>query len=241
MINEKFFIGEPVNFKGLCWVYPCTVREYISNLELSIYRQLLTVSYEELDDKWYEDEIQSPVPTPFQYLFLVCQQRPEFEEYAKRGFEFFLHEPVSFLYDLNVICIGDLEKEIERISSIEQLRYITEENYFDLQNLIRNSLGEDSMAPPKIEKDPRIARIKRMGRKRDRIAAKKKGLNFGTYLAAICCMGLGITPLNIGEMSKCAIQSILSLYQNREKYDVDIRAALAGAKVQPEYWIKNIE
>ena len=57
-------------------------------------------------------------------------------------------------------------------------------------------------------------------------------------------MGLGITPLNIGEMSKSAIQAIMEMYQNREKYDIDIRSLLAGASkkdVKIEYWIKNLE
>ena len=45
-------------------------------------------------------------------------------------------------------------------------------------------------------------------------------------------------------MSKSEIQAIMEMYQNREKYDIDIRSLLAGASkkdVKIEYWIKNLE
>jgi hypothetical protein len=37
-------------------------------------------------------------------------------------------------------------------------------------------------------------------------------------LVSICCMGIGITPLNIGEMSYTALESIVKKYQDKEKY-----------------------
>jgi hypothetical protein len=36
-----------------------------------------------------------------------------------------------------MIIVGNLEQEISRINSLEQLITITEEEYFDFQNLIR--------------------------------------------------------------------------------------------------------
>ena len=65
-----------------------------------------------------------------------------------------------------------------------------------------------------------------------------------TSLVSICCMGLGITPLNIGEMSYIAMDSILHKYQEKEKYQLDIDSLLAGAdskKIKPKYWIRNFE
>lgn len=242
MINERFFMGLPQSFNGLCEVYPPTIRQTRENKEFPYYRQLLTVSYEELDDKWVEDKIEGETPTPFAYLMGFCQKEPELEKLGQRAFEFFLHEPVTFMYDVNCICIGNLEEEILKVSSPTQLRFITEHNYFDFQNLCREAIGEKAVEPPNMNLDPRIKRIKRLGRKRDRIAAKNKGIDFGTSLAAICCMGLGLNPLNIGEISICAMYTLISMYQGKEKYDIDIRSLQAGAdakKIKPEYWIKN--
>lgn len=244
MINEYFFCGLPVNFKNICKVYPPSINSLLKTENFNLYRQLLMVSYEELDDKWFDDGRKDPTPTPFEYLFNICSQDKRIENLAIEAFNFFIHEEVSFLYDLKIICIGDLEEEIKTIKSINELRLLKEEDYLDFQNLLREALGEKTVEPPKLNENPKIKRIKRLGRKRDRIAAKQHGLNFGDSLVAICCMGLGITPLNIGEMSKSAIQAIMEMYQNREKYDIDIRSLLAGASKKDtkiEYWIKNLE
>jgi hypothetical protein len=59
-----------------------------------------------------------------------------------------------------------------------------------------------------------IAEIKRRARERDRKKAKqhsKDGISFNACLTAICCMGIGITPLNIGEMSYAAVGPIMSM------------------------------
>jgi hypothetical protein len=93
-----------------------------------------------------------------------------------------------------------------------------------------------------------VRRIKEKARERDRIKAKKgvqgKGISLSDLLVSICCMGIGITPLNIGEMSYASINMLMPVYQNKEKYDLDIRALLAGAdskKIKPKYWIGNTD
>ena len=63
-------------------------------------------------------------------------------------------------------------------------------------------------------------------------------------MTSICCMGIGLNPLNIGEMSYVAMNALLDQYQAKEKYEIDIDSLLAGAnskKVKPVYWIKNLE
>jgi hypothetical protein len=100
-----------------------------------------------------------------------------------------------------------------------------------------------------VDEDPRIAEMKRKARRRDRLKAKqsqsnKNGVTFFTMLVSFCCMGIGITPLNIGEMSYVAMENVMRKYQEKEKYDLDIESLLAGAdskKVKPKYWIRNFE
>jgi hypothetical protein len=81
--------------------------------------------------------------------------------------------------------------------------------------------------PPNPNEHPKVKEMKRKARYRDKVKAKqaaksKDGISLFTTLVSICCMGLGITPLNIGEMSYVAIESILKKYQEKEKYDLDI-------------------
>lgn len=244
MTNENFFIGEPIRFKNLCKIYPAKVREVITNEELGLYQQLLFITQDELRDKWFEEKIEGEPFTPFQFVLNYARAGEGREEMVSRAFQFFIHEPVSFLFDMNTIVIGDLKEELKKIDSVDELRLLKEEDYFDFQNLLRESFGDSPVGPPDPpDLDPRIARIKRLGRKREKLAAKK-GLKFSDLMVSVCCMGIGITPLNIGELSKCAISALLQSYQAKEKFDLDARSLLAGAdknKVKIEYWIKNFE
>ena len=102
----------------------------------------------------------------------------------------------------------------------------------------------EEVEPPDPNEDPRVARIKAKSRYREKVKAKNNmGPKLGTLLAAICCMGIGLNPLNIGEMSYADIVWLIGIYQQKESYNTDIRALLAGAnnkKVKPKYWIKNL-
>ena len=137
---------------------------------------------------------------------------------------------------------------VQKIDNVNQLVFLQEEDYFDFQNAVRLACGDKPVKPPEPlnpNEDPRIARMKAKARERDRIKAKKgaaNGISIETCLVAICCMGIGLTPLNIGEMSYAAINPLMQMSQEKEKYDIDIRSLLAGAdskKIKPKYWIRN--
>lgn len=249
MIDPSFFLGLPKPFKKICYVYPPLVKDVASNSDFGIYQKLLTMSQEEVEDEIFE-KIEgknsiTKIPTPLEFLLANAYHNKAFELLTKKAFEFFLHEPVTFIYDTKMIVIGDIEVVIQNIHSVNELRYLSEDNYFDFQNLIRVSMGDKPIDPPNPNEDPRIKRIKAKARYRDKIKAKKGlGIKLSTTLASICCMGLGITPLNIGEMSYVSVNGILSTYQEKEKYDIDVRSLIAGAdskKVKPKYWIRNLD
>jgi hypothetical protein len=116
-----------------------------------------------------------------------------------------------------MLVIGKLEKVVTSIDGIEDLITLKEEEYFEFQNCIRQACGEKPVSlpePPDPDEDPRVTAIKQKARTRDRLKAKQKtkdGLSLQTCLVAICCMGIGITPLNIGEMSYAAIGPIMKM------------------------------
>ena len=46
-------------------------------------------------------------------------------------------------------------------------------------------------------------------RLRDRVKAKKGGgISLSTSLLSLCCMGIGITPLNIGELPYASLSAL---------------------------------
>ena len=250
MIDERIFLGYPIDFKDICQIYPPTVDDVIGNKDFPIYQSLFTMTQEDLEDAYGQDERITQIPTPFQYLLMNYYQDESIKEKIHDAFKQFIHEPVTIVPEIEMLLIGKSEEELDPDVDLDNPRLLTAENYFEFQNMIRRVMGESEVKPPDPEEenlDPRIKRYKAKVRAHDRIIAKKKakkGPTFGTLLAAICCMGIGLSPLNIGEMSYACVHWLIAMEQQKEEYDIDIRALLAGAdskKVKPKYWIKNID
>ncbi len=243
MSKEAVFLGFPEEFQEKFLIYPPKVKEVVSTKRFNQYRQLLTFSQEELDDEFLKKKQYSP--TPLEFLLSNSYHNKEFEKIAKEAFYFFTRQDVIFLYEQKMILFGKLEKELKRAKSLKDLIYLDEENFFIFQNKIRECLGEKPIEPPNPNEHPKIRAMKAKARYRDKIKAKQGGgINLLTSLASICCMGIGVTPLNIGEMSYASLGILMNTYQNKEKYEIDIASIQAGAdskKINPKYWIKNLE
>ena len=248
MINPLTFIGKPQLFQNKFYIYPPTVEEVLTCDFYGQFVKLLTITQDDIKDDFAKKERYKDIPTPFEFLLINCYHDAQFASITKMAFKFFLHQEINFFYEEKMLVVGKLEEVVQKISSLEELITIREDDYFDFQNAIRQAIGDKIISPPEPfnpDEDPRIAKIKAKARERDRIKARqgsKNGISLSTSLTAICCMGIGLTPLNIGEMSYAAIGPIMTMMQDKEKYDVDIRSLLAGAdskKIKPKYWIRN--
>lgn len=245
MIDSNAFLGLPIKFKSICKVYPPKVKEILNDENYPVYRKIFLMSQEEIEDEFAENKLSMDnVPDPMNYLFQLAEDI-RIKKIALDGFQFFLHEPVLLLADQQMIIIGDLKEDLTHAKSIDDLRIIKKEDYFEFQNTLRRAIGEKEVEPYNPNENPKIKYFKAKARLRDRVKAKSKNnLTLGSTLASICCMGLGITPLNVGELSQAAISVIVRTYQEKDKYDIDIQSLLAGAdskKVKPQFWIRNIE
>ena len=250
MIDERVLLGFPIDFNGICQVYPPTVNDVVGNKDFGIYQSLFTMTQEELDKAFLQDERVNQVPTPFQYLLINYHQDGGVREKILAAFQQFIHEPVTIIPEIEMLLIGKSEDELDPDVDLENPRLLTEENFFEFQNCIRLSMGQERAKPLDPEEedlDPRIKRYKMKIKQSEELLKKKKvksAPTLGTLLTAICCMGIGLNPLNIGEMSYACVQWLITMSQQKEEYDIDIRALLAGAdskKVKPKYWIKNID
>lgn len=244
MINSYAFLALPIRKKNYS-VYPPTLNDSLNNPNFTQWEGLFTTSQEELEDSIHEHNpsYDGPIPTPWLFLLGSAYEDKEFENTIREAFRFFLHEEITILYENQVIVLGNLEEELAKVSSAEELRIIDEEEFFNLQNTVRTSLGIAPVEKPDPDESPRVKRMKAKARLRDRIKAKKgMGLSLGDSLVSICCMGIGLTPLNIGEISYAALGKIIDRYQKKEAYETDIQSILAGAdakKIHPKYWITN--
>ena len=243
MLEPTILIGSPLIFNNKIKIYPPTVREVVANPNFGVFYKILTFTQEDVKDevkgKLQEGE---PTPTPFEYLLINCAYANGFFVLLQGAFALFCRSKVKFDLGSKKLWFCDLEDKEEN------WRLLEEEEFFDFQNKVRVVMGDKPVPPPLPEdpnEDPRIRRIKEKARERDRIKAKqgtKGGISLSTCLAAICCMGIGLTPLNIGEMSYASVGELMRMMQEKEKYDIDVRSLLAGAdskKVKPKYWIRN--
>ena len=138
-------------------------------------------------------------------------------------------------------------QDIEKLKELSDLKILTEENFFDFQNIIREIMGDSKIEPFSKDDDVRVLKIKAKARLREKVKRNQKntnGISLTTLMSALCCMGIGITPLNIGEISYACASFLVKTYQEKEKYEVDIRFLAGGAdpkKLNPSYWIKNLD
>ncbi len=257
-ITAATFFQEPIEFVGICKVYPPTVKEVVLNKNFPRFSQLLTISQEDLDDLFrkekkdlslipnFGEKIEEEKITPFDFLMNNFLQEGPIKKIILEGFQFFTHDNISILPELEGIWFID---HLKKINKVEDFRILKKEDYPTFQNAIRAVLGQKLIDPIKDDEDPRIAHIKAKARERDRIKekqeAKKEGaISLETFLSALCCMGIGITPLNIGEISYASARLLSRTYQEREKYGVDMQFIAGGAdpkKMKIEYWIRNLK
>lgn len=245
MSKPHIFIGAPFDFKKKCLIYPPTVRQVIENLDkYQRYLRILTVTQEDLWDQFKDkvDEHGAPIkaPTPLEFVLINSSYSKEFMQLLNDAFKFFTKESIRVIVpEKSILFVTG----IENVKNAQELRLISEEDYFDFQNAIRVSVGSKKVERPPVGEDPRVSRIKAKARERDRIKAQKgMGITLETSMASLCCMGIGINPLNIGEISYACIETLITRYQNKEKYESDVASLLAGAdskKVKPKYWIRN--
>lgn len=248
MIKELFFLKEPLLFKKGIFIYPPTVKEVVAEPNFNLYVQVLTYSQEDVEDDFLEEKQKMDIyPTPFEYLLNNSYHNKTYQQIVEEAFYFFLKQKITILYEAKTIIIGDLEEILKNAQTIQDLVSLGEEDFFQFQNVIRQSIGYKTVEAPNPNEHPKIKEMKRKARYRDKIKAKQKskdGISLYTMLVSICCMGLGITPLNIGEISFVAAGEIMNKYQDKEKYKLDIETILAGGdskKINPKYWIRNSE
>ena len=205
------------------------------------------MTIEDIEDAIFPTQEIDPkikVPSPFENLMRGCKADKVYEKVVVDAIYYFTHKQVSVDTEEKIIIIGGAE-DILSLTEISELPIIDENNFFDFQNLIRICLGENPKEKNKLEKNPRLRKMKAKARYRDRVKAKQgNGMTLEDSMTSICCMGIGINPLNIREMSYASMNKLMSKFQQKERYDIDIRSLIAGAdakKVKPQYWMNKLQ
>ena len=101
--------------------------------------------------------------------------------------------------------------------------------------------------PPPENETPmqRKFRLKREQRERvkEKQAKKDDGIEFADLISSLCTMNVGITALNIKDLTIYQIKDQLERAQVREKYYTELDMLMAGAdskKIKPIHYVRNL-
>lgn len=264
--KAKFVLGYPYLFDNKFYIYPPKVKEVIGNPDYGKLTNVLTLSQEDTEENIlrskYPDFIkdsaqkqveavkelmQTKIATPFESLLINVYHNQDYRKIVEDAFLLFTREPITFFLEDKKILVGTLEKDIlewDTADKVMEMKWLTEENYFDFQTIIRAAAGLSVVEPYEAQTHPKIFRMKLLARERERNAAKSKSKkqSLETLLLSICLIGAGITLKNIGEQPYVTINRLLELYQQKEGYELEIAAMVSGnvkKKKDIEYWIRD--
>ena len=169
----------------------------------------------------------------------------ESNEILKQAFKFFCRETVVFSLEPPQIVIGPMEEK----------HLLNEENFYEFQHIIRCMyfLVQDSEDIVINKNDnPMVVKMKqkmRENKEKVRLAKAKKAakdksdLQFSDLIASMTINNCGVNIHNVWDITYYAFHDQLKRMGWRDQYDINNKAALAGAKMkdkQLKHWMRSI-
>jgi len=62
MTNLKAFLGNPIDFRGICYVFPPKVKDMINLENYNMYQKIMTISQEEIYDATHSEALKNEAP-----------------------------------------------------------------------------------------------------------------------------------------------------------------------------------
>lgn len=242
----KFQKGSPVFIDDICAVYSPKMGDIV-DLGYSKFQQYISVltMTKPLDAKDKELEQLLDKLTDFQYILLLASTDKETNQLIRKAFLFFTHENISFSLDPAQIVIGPLEEK----------HLLVEDKFYDFQKIIKHMCfleqdGEEIIIHP--NDPPQTVKLKKqMLKNRERLrkakakkaAQEKTGLNFSDLIGSVTLNHCNLSMENIWNITYYAFQDQLKRMGWRDQFDINNRAAMAGAKLkknQLKHWMRSI-
>lgn len=242
----KFQKGAPVFLDDICAVYSATIGEIV-DLGYSKFQQylsIITATKPAMKDNNEIEKVLSKL-SDFEYILMMVHMDRKSNEMLKQAFQFFIHEPVSFSLQPAQIIVGPLEEK----------HILSEEKFYELQSLIKRAYfiqqeGEeiiinknDSPMVKQIKMKMRENREKVRKAKAKAAAAQGTDLHFSDLIGSFTINHCNINAVNVYNMTYYMFHDQLKRMGWRDEYDINSRAALAGAKLkqsQLKHWMRSI-
>ena len=244
----KFLKGSPVFIEDICAVYPATLGQIVDEGYDEFQKYLSVLTAQKPTTQHDRDpeltELMGKL-TDFQYILLMANLDPQIHSSLKKGFKFFTHEDAVFSLEPAQIIVGPLvEKHL-----------LVEDKFYDFQRLLRRMYFLETAEDEIIiyEDDPDITKRLKMQQRerREKLRrakakqAKKDGtdLSFSDLIASLTLNDCGLNILNIWDVTYYAFHDQLKRMGWRDQFNINQRAALAGAKIQKsqlKHWMRSI-
>lgn len=242
----KFQKGSPVFLEDVCAIYPATLGEIV-DIGYSNFSKYLGIVLVEKPDKIDDSELKQLLEqlSDFQYLLLLSSLDMETNSLIKEAFKFFTHENITISVDPAQIIFGPLEEK----------HLLTEELFLDFQRIIKRMYfievegdeiiinPNDSVAVKRMKKQMIENRKKLQKAKAKQAAAEKSDLKFSDLIGSITINECGLNMQNIWDITYYAFHDQLRRMGWRDQFDINNRAAMAGAKMnqsQLKHWMRSI-
>ena len=248
-LTLKFQRGSPVFLDNVCAVYSKTIGEIVDEGFSNFQKYLSILTAEKPTDLSKKDkEILDLLNqlTDFQYILMMVMMDNDSKEIFKKAFKFFTKEEnISFSLDPAQIIIVK-EKETY---------YIDEGKFYDFQNILRRMYFLEQEGDEIVIYDndnPMVKKLKlqrRRDRERLRKAKAKKAqkeqndLKFSDLIGSIPLDNCNLNMVNIWDVTYYSLQDQLKRMGWRDQFEMNHRAALAGAKLkksQLKHWMRSI-
>lgn len=242
----KSLFGSPVFLKDICAVYCLTLGEIV-RYGYSKFLQLLQTIL-------VEKPLEAPTPeigtllsqlTDFQFIMFLAATDKEFNNRFIEAFRLFTKEKIIISLEAQEIIVGSPEeKHIMNEADFEELRRILRIMYFLSHENDDIQIDEND--------DPRVKKLKEQFKQNRRRVAQAKAkhkdgdganLNFSDLIGSVAVGIDGMNIQNIQDITYYALHDQLQRMNWREQFEINNRAALAGAKLkkdQLQHWIKSI-
>lgn len=242
----KFQKGSPVLLDDICAIYPATLGQIVdegySNFES--YLGVLTTQKPIIKDKDQEELAKLIEPlTDFQYLLTMALLDVHVNTIVKKAFRFFTHSEATIMLEPPQILLGPVEEQ----------HILDEKKFYEFQRILKRMYFIDADEEEIIIYDddsPAVKRLKmqfRANREKVRRAkAKKSGssdMKFSDLIGSMTINDCGLNMTNIWDITYYAFHDQLKRMGWRDQFNINQRAALAGAKLNKsslKHWMRSI-
>lgn len=243
----KCLFGCPVLLDDICAIFPATLKEIVQLGYEKFLRYLNIVLIEkptDLEKSELGDIIENL--STFEYLLLMVGMDAQMNQLVRDAFRFFTHDEIGFTFDPPQLIIGPKDEQ----------HIMKEEDFLSFRKIIRKMYFIDDNQEEieeKKEDNPIVARIKAQMRKNHEKLAKAKkvskekedsDLNFSDLVASLAIAQCGLNIISVQDMTYYAFHDQLKRMGWRDRFNINNRAALAGAKLKKnelKHWMRPID